>query len=173
MVIIQNLQTRKPTSTLLRTRQSAVGTHRHQARHEISLANLGRLKGEQPTTTMDADEDWNKLLNDHPIFRFPKGATGVSQDSFKSRLELSTNTLPRFIEFDSQNDDPTPSGRRQTMILKDADLIVAVGKELRVTSLGDMKLGRSTRKSYKVRYLANMKYGSLVFNRRRCCTPRI
>jgi nucleoporin NUP82 len=36
------------------------------------------------------------------------------------------------------------------MVLKDADLIVAVGKELRVTSLGDAKLGRAKSKSYKV-----------------------
>ncbi|KAJ2916526.1 hypothetical protein MD484_g3938, partial [Candolleomyces efflorescens] len=99
---------------------------------------------------MDADDDWNKLLNDHPIFRYPKSTTGASQDTLKSQLELSTTTLPKFTEFDSQNDDPTPSGRRQTMALKDADLIVAVGKELRITCLGDVKLGRSTRKSYKV-----------------------
>jgi hypothetical protein len=36
------------------------------------------------------------------------------------------------------------------MVLKDADLIVAVGKELRVTSLGGAKLGRGKSKSYKV-----------------------
>ncbi|KAJ2924970.1 hypothetical protein H1R20_g12145, partial [Candolleomyces eurysporus] len=99
---------------------------------------------------MDADDDWNKLLSDHPIFRFPKSIAGASQDTLKSQLELSTNTLSKFTQSDSQNDDPTPSGRRQTMILKDGDLIVAVGKELRITTLGDMKLGRSTRKSYKV-----------------------
>jgi nucleoporin NUP82 len=122
---------------------------------------------------MDADDDWNKLLNDHPIFRFPKSITGASQDTLKSQLELSTTTLPKFTEFDSQNDDPTPSGRRQTMALKDADLIVAVSKELRITCLGDMKLGRSTRKSYKVCYLIDSKYGTVLFNRRRCCTPRI
>jgi len=48
------------------------------------------------------------------------------------------------------NDSNSPSGRRQTMVLKDADLIVAVGTELRVTSLGDAKLGRGKLKSYKV-----------------------
>jgi nucleoporin NUP82 len=36
------------------------------------------------------------------------------------------------------------------MILKDADFIVAVGKEIRMSSFGDLKLSRSTRKSYKV-----------------------
>ena len=37
------------------------------------------------------------------------------------------------------------------MILKDADLIVAADKEIRMSSFGDIKLSRSTRKSYKVR----------------------
>lgn len=45
----------------------------------------------------------------------------------------------------------SPFGRRQTMILKDADLIVAADKEIRMSSFGDIKLSRSTRKSYKVR----------------------
>lgn len=137
----------------------------HQARHEIpGLANLGHPQRSSNMTAMDADDDWNKLLNDHPIFRFPKSVTGVPEDSLKSQLELSTNTLPKFTQNDSQKNDPTPSGRRQTMVLKDADLIVAVGKELRITSLGDMKLGRSLRKTYKVCSLSLLKFESLAFN---------
>jgi hypothetical protein len=38
------------------------------------------------------------------------------------------------------------------MVLKDADLIVAVGEELRIASLGDARLGRSPQASYKVRH---------------------
>lgn len=37
------------------------------------------------------------------------------------------------------------------MALKDADLIVAAGSELRITSIWDTKLGRETGHSYKVR----------------------
>jgi nucleoporin NUP82 len=77
-------------------------------------------------------EDWSSLLKGHPIFSSPSD-TNQSQ-----QLELC-------------NDSPKPSGRRQVMVLKDADLIVAVGKELRVTSLGDGKLGKGKSKSYKVR----------------------
>jgi len=76
-------------------------------------------------------DDWSSLLKGHPIFS--------SSDTDQSQqLEL-------------YNDSPSPSGRRQVMVLKDADLIVAVGKELRVTSLGDSKLGKGKSKSYKVR----------------------
>ncbi|KAI9513186.1 hypothetical protein F5148DRAFT_1273147 [Russula earlei] len=44
------------------------------------------------------------------------------------------------------------------MALKDTDLIVAIGKELRVTSLGDTKLGRGTPKSYKVLHTPNIQF---------------
>ncbi|TFK43370.1 hypothetical protein BDQ12DRAFT_622288 [Crucibulum laeve] len=106
---------------------------------------------------MDSDQDWTLLLKDHPIFSLPKNLTGPTT-SAQSALELSTNTLPRFKQVDSENDGPTPSGRRQAMILKDADLIVAAGKELRMTSLGDAKLSRSTRKSYKTLHTPNIQF---------------
>jgi nucleoporin NUP82 len=84
---------------------------------------------------MDFDgdgDDWSSLLKGHPIF------LSSSDSSSSQQLEL-------------RDDCPSPSGRRQIMVLKDTDLIVAVGKELRVTSLGDAKLGRGKSKSYKVR----------------------
>lgn len=99
---------------------------------------------------MDGD-DWNKLLKDHPIFSLSGSLVDLTSDSSSSNLELSASTLPKFLQTNPKHDDPTPSGRRQTMVLKDADLVVAAGKELRIASLGDIKLGRSTRKSYKVR----------------------
>jgi nucleoporin NUP82 len=97
------------------------------------------------------DDDWSSVLTDHPIFSLPKTFTGpVGQNSQRS-LELSTATLPKFTEADPEEDGPTPSGRRQVMVLKDADLILAAGKEVRITSLGDSKLSRGQKKSYKVR----------------------
>lgn len=36
------------------------------------------------------------------------------------------------------------------MLLKDTDLIVASGKELRISAFGDLKLSQSVRKTYKV-----------------------
>lgn len=84
-------------------------------------------------------EDWSRLLQDHPIF-------SPSNQNKSNFLELSTLSLR-----DSDNVDcSSPFGRRQTMILKDADLIVAADKEIRMSSFGDIKLSRSTRKSYKV-----------------------
>ncbi|TFK29279.1 hypothetical protein FA15DRAFT_632177 [Coprinopsis marcescibilis] len=105
---------------------------------------------------MDSDEAWGPLLNDHPIFAL-KG-NNTFDDSHKSQLELSTNTLSKFTTVDPKRDDATPSGRRQVMALRDADLVVAAGKELRITSLGDVKLGKSTRKTYKVLHTPNVDF---------------
>ncbi len=98
---------------------------------------------------MNSDNEWKEILKGHPIFALPKSFKGPSTD-LQSSLELSTNTLPRFVKVDPLDDGPTPSGRRQTMVLKDADLILAAGREIRVTSLGDNKFGQGTRKVYKV-----------------------
>jgi nucleoporin NUP82 len=100
---------------------------------------------------MDGEDDWNKLLKEHPIFSLSGSLVDLTSDSSSSNLELSASTLPKFLQTNPKHNDPTPSGRRQTMVLKDADLVVSAGKELRIASLGDIKLGRSTRKSYKVR----------------------
>lgn len=97
---------------------------------------------------MDDEDNWASLLKDHPIFTLPKPSDDFNAHS--SLLELSTSSLPSFTHADPTNDGQTPSGRRQVMVLKDSDLVVAAGKEIRITSLGDAKLGRSTRKTYKV-----------------------
>lgn len=98
---------------------------------------------------MNGDEDWNKLLQDHPIFTLPTALSGPVARS-QSSLELSTSTLPSYSHLDLTDDSATPSGRRQVMVLKDAELIVAAGKEIRMTSLGDVKLSQRTKNTYKV-----------------------
>lgn len=95
---------------------------------------------------MSATDEWSNVLHDHPIFSLPKSFHGP----LSGLLELSTTTLPKFTNVDPQDDKMTPSGRRQVMILKDAELIVAAGKEVRISSVGDLKLSQSMRKSYKV-----------------------
>ncbi|KAG6336349.1 hypothetical protein ID866_2744 [Astraeus odoratus] len=94
--------------------------------------------------------DWAAILDGHPIFdglsSFPSRSTGSEE-----ALELSTNSLRGSFCDNKWNDGYALSGRRQVMALKDADLIVAVGSELRMTSLGDARLGKSTR-SYKVQH---------------------
>ncbi|KAH9049021.1 hypothetical protein EDB84DRAFT_32457 [Lactarius hengduanensis] len=105
--------------------------------------------------TLDASEysedDWSSLLKGHPIFS--------TVEARPSQLELSTTSLPDFTHPDPLNHDSRfPSGRRQAMVLKDADLIVAVGKEIRATSLGDAKLSKATPKSYKVLHTPNIQF---------------
>ncbi|GJE84496.1 nucleoporin nup82 [Phanerochaete sordida] len=106
---------------------------------------------------MDGEEDWNAFLRDHPIFALPKTAspaTGKRQTS----LELSLSTLPEFTKVDPESDAPAPSGRRQVMVMKDSDVIVAVGSEIRMASLGDSKLSKSQRKSYKSLNVPNVNF---------------
>lgn len=98
---------------------------------------------------MDNDEAWNAFLQDHPIFSLPKSVSGPTGKGNLS-LELSLNTLPRFTDINPNDDGPTPSGRRQSMVIKDADLLVASGNEIRIASLGDSKLQKDSPKSYKV-----------------------
>ncbi|KAL4075973.1 hypothetical protein J3A83DRAFT_2092947 [Scleroderma citrinum] len=95
-------------------------------------------------------DDWADILDGHPIFDSQKTHASIEEEP----LELSTNSLKRSVS----NDCPHfLSGRRQVMALKDADLIVAVGSELRITSLGDTRLGKSTR-SYKVLHTPNVQF---------------
>lgn len=95
---------------------------------------------------MESEEDWNTLLRDHPIFSLPEGISGPDEVS----LQLSLNTLPNFTNIDPNDEGPTPSGRRQVMVIKDADLIVAAGSEIRIASLGDSKPNKTDQRSYKV-----------------------
>ncbi|KXN86370.1 Nucleoporin nup82 [Leucoagaricus sp. SymC.cos] len=106
---------------------------------------------------MKSDNEWNEILKNHPIFSLPKSFQGPTAAA-ETLLELSTNSLPRFVEVDPLDDGPTPSGRRQTMVLKDADLIVAAGKEIRMASLGGTKSGQSTRKSYKALHTPSLQF---------------
>ncbi|KAH9939885.1 hypothetical protein B0H21DRAFT_28271 [Amylocystis lapponica] len=101
----------------------------------------------------DTDDDWDAFLKDHPIFS-PTSGTGRDQ----VELELSLSSLPKFTDLDLANDAPTPSGRRQVMVIKDTDLVVAAGSEIRMTSLNDFKLGHTTRKSYKILHTPNIQF---------------
>lgn len=97
------------------------------------------------------EDDWSSVLTEHPIFSLPKRFSGPTSRNSERSLELSTATLPKFTQADPEEDGPTPSGRRQIMVLKDADLILAAGREVRIASLGDSRLSRGQKKTYKVR----------------------
>lgn len=129
----------------------------------FTTAFSARDPGPCPTTSshisvreaMDHEQDWNVFLGDHPVFGLPKSVSGPAGKGVLS-LELSVRSLPDFTDKDTAVDGPTPSGRRQVMVIKDSDLIVAAGSEIRITSLADSKsspqLGGSGSgaKSYKV-----------------------
>ncbi len=118
--------------------------------------HIGRLSFSSRTqhqvlslNAMPDDQDALISLNSHPIFSLPKEFSGPLAQP-ESSLELSTTTLPKFRNDSPTQDGPTPSGRRQIMILRDSDVIVAAGKEIRMTHLGDGKFSHSSEKQYKV-----------------------
>ncbi|KAI0375777.1 hypothetical protein BV20DRAFT_16076 [Pilatotrama ljubarskyi] len=105
-----------------------------------------------------SEEDWEELLKDHPVFSLPKSVSGPTGKGEES-LNLSLRSLPDFVNLDPVEDKPTPSGRRQAIAIKDADLIVAVGSEVRIASLGDSKGARgSSQKSYKILHTPNVQF---------------
>ncbi|KAJ7179843.1 hypothetical protein C8R43DRAFT_376383 [Mycena crocata] len=79
-------------------------------------------------------EDWATLLAAHPIFSPP------------------AQTAPELSAATSSNG----GGRRQVMILKDADLVVAAGPEIRITSLGAAKPAGT--KGYKTLHTPNLQF---------------
>ncbi|KAH9843921.1 uncharacterized protein C8Q71DRAFT_826054 [Rhodofomes roseus] len=105
----------------------------------------------------DKEPDWNALLKDHPIFSLPKSVAGIGGKG-EASLQLSLSSLPDFKDVDPLHDGPTPSGRRQVMVIKDSELIVAAGSEIRITTLADTKFGRATPKSYKVLHTPNVQF---------------
>ncbi|KAJ6599216.1 hypothetical protein DFH09DRAFT_1356311 [Mycena vulgaris] len=83
---------------------------------------------------MSAD-DWAILLAAHPIF------------------EPSSTHTPRELDAATSSN---AAARRQVMILKDADLIVAAGAEIRIASLGAAKPAGA--KGYKTLHTPNLKF---------------
>ncbi|PBL02649.1 hypothetical protein ARMGADRAFT_1050264 [Armillaria gallica] len=106
---------------------------------------------------MPDDQDALISLNSHPIFSLPKEFSGPLAQP-ESSLELSTTTLPKFRNDSPTQDGPTPSGRRQIMVLRDSDVIVAAGKEIRMTHLGDGKFSHSSEKQYKTLHTPNLQF---------------
>ncbi|KAI0638319.1 hypothetical protein C8Q77DRAFT_1090535 [Trametes polyzona] len=107
---------------------------------------------------MSGEEDWEELLKDHPVFSFPRSVSGP-RGKGEDCLNLSLSSLPDFVDLDPVDDKPTPSGRRQVVAIKDADLIVAAGSEVRITSLGETKGARgSSQKSYKILHTPNIQF---------------
>ncbi|KAI1796250.1 hypothetical protein LXA43DRAFT_989000 [Ganoderma leucocontextum] len=107
---------------------------------------------------MGSEEEWDELLRNHPIFSLPKGVAGPSGRG-EAALNLSLSSLPDFVDLDPVEDKPTPCGRRQAIAVKDADLIAAVGSEIRITSLGDSKGARNTsQKTYKILHTPSVQF---------------
>lgn len=99
---------------------------------------------------MERQDSWSAVLENHPIFSLPTSAPGTPGKAEFDSLELSTSTLPAFTHASGDDTVLTPSGRRQVMVIRDADVIVAAGTEIRFMSLGEPKLSQSRTKSYKV-----------------------
>jgi nucleoporin NUP82 len=98
---------------------------------------------------LTADTEWGPLLDSHPIFaRYDDAGLPTSLPTD----ELSSRTVDQYRGVNNpQKGGLNLGGRRSTMVLKDADLIVAVGREIRMTSLSDSWKAQEGRKAYKAR----------------------
>lgn len=80
-----------------------------------------------------------------PLARTP--VPEITSSDYDASLELSTTTLPSFLkaqnEFTESN-PVAPTGRRRLMVIRDSDVILAAGKELRLSTLNEAKLLGST-----------------------------
>ncbi|KAI5119910.1 hypothetical protein M0805_003714 [Coniferiporia weirii] len=101
---------------------------------------------------MAAEDNWESLLNGHPIFSQSRTANK------RSPFELSLSSLRDPKHGEGNEDGTAPSGRRQVMCMKDADLILAVGSEIRMTSLGDTKVSGGSQKTYKVLHTPSIEF---------------
>ncbi|EIN10572.1 hypothetical protein PUNSTDRAFT_100184 [Punctularia strigosozonata HHB-11173 SS5] len=106
---------------------------------------------------MSTAHEWSSSLHNHPIFT-PSKRASASGTRDQEPLELSTRTLTSFTGASDDDDESTPIGRRQVMLIRDNDLIVASGSELRITSLGDLKLEQGTSKGYKTLHAPNIEF---------------
>ncbi|KAF9782863.1 hypothetical protein BJ322DRAFT_1073133 [Thelephora terrestris] len=105
-------------------------------------------------------QNLESVLSGHPIFN---SSTGSSCDTDLRKvddasLELSINSLYKSKSSNAIQDGGIPSGRRRTMLIKDADLIVAVGKEVRMTSLTEFQLSASGGQTFKTLCTPNLQF---------------
>ncbi|KLO19835.1 hypothetical protein SCHPADRAFT_864426 [Schizopora paradoxa] len=101
---------------------------------------------------MTGNDDWTALLDKHPIFSRSKPF--IKDESF----ELSLDSIPDFTKNGDLDENTTFSGRRQVMCMKDADLLLASGSEVRMASLGDAKMSGGSSRSYKILHTPNIDF---------------
>lgn len=97
-------------------------------------------------------DSWATFLDNHPIFTLAKPgdtdqAKAGSSLALSSSLQLSASSLSAFAKADDPN---ATTGRRKAMVIRNSDLIVALGSEIRMTSLADAQPGVEASKWYQV-----------------------
>lgn len=107
---------------------------------------LPRLVSRSPflKNMASGSDEWGRILDGHPVFSPPNSI--VKEES----LELSLSSLSDFKHDEETDEGGTPSGRREVMCMKDSDLILACGSEIRMASLNDAKISGGSQRTYKV-----------------------
>ena len=136
-VIIKRSKTRKPEPVI-----------EVEAQPRLQVDLRGSLVMTLASSSSTHPPNWESVLNGHPIFNSSSGS-GDDKDLWKTdntSLELSISSLSNVAQ-----DSGAPSGRRQVMLVKDADLIVAVGKQVRMASLTESQSSTTGEQSFKVK----------------------
>jgi hypothetical protein len=147
-VILKRSKTRKPEGD----HRGRCDRLRTQARLQVGLCSSLAMTAASSSSSSDP-LNWESVLNGHPIFD-PSSSSTDDKNSWKAddlSLELSISSLSKSKSSDTIQDGGVPNGRRRTMLIKDADLIVAVGKQVRMTSLTESQLSTAGERSFKVR----------------------
>ncbi|KAL5530163.1 hypothetical protein ACEPAF_6420 [Sanghuangporus sanghuang] len=101
---------------------------------------------------MASESNWQDFLDGHPIFL-------GTNSSVKNLAELPLSSVKeRKTDGDGDPDATSTSRRRQVMCMKDSDLIVACGSEIRMTCLADAKVSGGSKKTYKVLHTPNIDF---------------
>ena len=94
--------------------------------------------------------DHAEFLRGHPIF---------TRNELDTPFDLSLTNLPSFKENISGAIRPgtrNGAGRRSIMALRESDILLAVGNEIRIASLSDARTLNKQQRSYKVFYMRSI-----------------
>ena len=127
---------------------------RLEAQTRLQAAAMNEEPQRSTSSSSTNPRSREQILNGHPIFDPSSGGSGdnILWKADDPSLELSISSLAKFKSSDAVQDTGVPNGRRRTMLIKDADLIVAVEKQVRMTSLTESQPSTPGEQTFKVRW---------------------
>ena len=89
---------------------------------------------------MEKGTDWTLLLQNHPIFSLDQNSSEELHASELSHMTANTDVF----------DEQVLTSRRQVMCMRDSDVILAMGAELRMLNLAYIQSSGGSDRNYRV-----------------------